>query len=798
MKKTRNLLITIPAAGLLLTACGGGSGGGDSTAPPQPTNAAPTISGNPADSISAGSTYSFTPTASDPDGDTLTFSIENQPMWASFDTATGELSGTPFAANIGTTENVRISVSDGAATTDLTAFSLMVTPQKLSMANFAPGGDTFPTDDGYRSVGTLTMDTGERTQVFEDADLTLAFDEEGNLLELFGETSLPPVIADNVAVNAGIEAFVQMMSGAEISADPTFGIQLPDDINYFVYFLDAGVSLSVTNPVDPTIINVENFEVPIVEGQIHIISDPTDTMLYRYGELNGTGVGFGESYNRLLRYEPIQTFDGLVSFSGDSVERGTLNFGLKGGVELLEVEGYRVVREPTFSDIDWADPLNSPFQHRTGVNGIANFGLSVLNVGVFDFADVSLSAQFAVEPLAAEAAWSFTVDVGAEQEDTWVPDWFHILPRGGFNGNARFDSIGNFFFDIGGTFESRLPAGDLAGRIEASNDGVVFEGSTTGEGERLIMSLEFANSETIGRIEYPNNFEQSLQNDVSESLDRELARIDDSIADLEQATADYELEVSLRGLREALPPMMDAAVATAQGIPGAVYSAARSSALSTMRNTCRTVIVRVCLDDVAPANAIADSVATTARNAASSNVAPHIAAMQNLKARALEDDDEALRAALQAALSEAYNRRSYDYTITVRQRIDAGPFDQTFTLYNQRFRRDILSTSDAASVAEARDNVPLIQETSDRRIAAQDIVDNLPIRENVEQTKQDVDNGLSVLPVPSGFGYIASGSSYSAFVTINGTDYVTELNLLNPLEALQAGADAVADLLVDD
>ena len=39
---------------------------------------------------------SFVPTASDVDaGDALTYSITNQPSWASFSTSTGELSGTP-------------------------------------------------------------------------------------------------------------------------------------------------------------------------------------------------------------------------------------------------------------------------------------------------------------------------------------------------------------------------------------------------------------------------------------------------------------------------------------------------------------------------------------------------------------------------------------------------------------------------------------------------------------------------------------------------------------------------------
>jgi hypothetical protein len=92
-----------------------------------PPNRVPTISGSPPTSVSAGTAYSFAPTASDPDGDALTFSVSNLPAWASFDTATGRLSGTPAAQHVGTTTGILISVDDGhQATASLAAFNLTV------------------------------------------------------------------------------------------------------------------------------------------------------------------------------------------------------------------------------------------------------------------------------------------------------------------------------------------------------------------------------------------------------------------------------------------------------------------------------------------------------------------------------------------------------------------------------------------------------------------------------------------------------------------------------------------------
>ena len=96
------------------------------TVPPPATNRAPTIAGTPPTTATVGQTYSFTPVGDDEDDDTLTFSIQNKPAWATFTTATGQLTGRPISANVGTTSNITITVTDGSASTALPAFNLTV------------------------------------------------------------------------------------------------------------------------------------------------------------------------------------------------------------------------------------------------------------------------------------------------------------------------------------------------------------------------------------------------------------------------------------------------------------------------------------------------------------------------------------------------------------------------------------------------------------------------------------------------------------------------------------------------
>jgi hypothetical protein len=104
------------------------SGGGGGTS----GNSAPKIGGSPVTTASVGKSYSFQPSASDPNGDKLTFSIRNKPGWAGFSTSTGRLYGTPSSSSTGTFSNIVISASDGKVSTSLPGFSIFVSSSSSS------------------------------------------------------------------------------------------------------------------------------------------------------------------------------------------------------------------------------------------------------------------------------------------------------------------------------------------------------------------------------------------------------------------------------------------------------------------------------------------------------------------------------------------------------------------------------------------------------------------------------------------------------------------------------------------
>ena len=114
-------------------------------AAPAVVNKAPAISGSPSTSVNQDSSYAFQPSASDPEGQSLSFSVANKPAWASFDATTGKLSGTPCAADVGTYAAITISVTDGTNSVALPAYALTVTQAvngQITVAWTAPQQNT--------------------------------------------------------------------------------------------------------------------------------------------------------------------------------------------------------------------------------------------------------------------------------------------------------------------------------------------------------------------------------------------------------------------------------------------------------------------------------------------------------------------------------------------------------------------------------------------------------------------------------------------------------------------------------
>jgi hypothetical protein len=125
-KMSRQMILGLLVA-VILSGCVDGGGSTGSSSATTTVAAGPTISGTPLTSVVGGNAYSFTPATTNPSGAALTFNVKNAPSWATFNSATGELLGTPTAADVGTYANITIGVGDGTTSVSLRAFQIAVT-----------------------------------------------------------------------------------------------------------------------------------------------------------------------------------------------------------------------------------------------------------------------------------------------------------------------------------------------------------------------------------------------------------------------------------------------------------------------------------------------------------------------------------------------------------------------------------------------------------------------------------------------------------------------------------------------
>ncbi|MDH5694501.1 MAG: putative Ig domain-containing protein, partial [Gammaproteobacteria bacterium] len=180
-------------------------------------NRAPTISGTPVSSIMVDEKYRFFPSASDEDGDTLSFSSENFPNWLSVNEITGEVHGTPAVNEIGTYTSLKLIVSDSRDSAVLT-FNVTVT----ETPNNAPTISGTPANSIIEGANYSFVPT------FGDADNdTLSFSSENfpawlNVNALTGEVHGTPA-AMNVGSYTNLKLIV---SDGRDSAALTFSVNV--------------------------------------------------------------------------------------------------------------------------------------------------------------------------------------------------------------------------------------------------------------------------------------------------------------------------------------------------------------------------------------------------------------------------------------------------------------------------------------------------------------------------------------------------------------------------------------------
>ena len=110
-------------------------------------------------------TLAFTISATDPDGDTLTYSASNLPLGATFDPATRAFFWTPGDSQAGVYANVHFQVSDGSVTD---AEDITITVSDRNQADVNSDGAVNSLD--MIRVGQHWNETGTAGWILEDVN----------------------------------------------------------------------------------------------------------------------------------------------------------------------------------------------------------------------------------------------------------------------------------------------------------------------------------------------------------------------------------------------------------------------------------------------------------------------------------------------------------------------------------------------------------------------------------------------------------------------------------------------------
>src|SRR5688572_941145 len=178
----------------------------------QTANRPPTLTGTVTPTGVVGTWYSFKPYARDPDGNTLTFRIQNKPAWASFNTTNGRLNGWPVA---GTYSNVIISVSDGTVSRSLAAATIRITgttPPPPPPPSTGTLSERYPGDVGI---------AGDPAVVFHDPYEDASPSNLGNRYQTITNLAGVSLVSDKHAKSRGAKS-VRLSAGASSEATALF------------------------------------------------------------------------------------------------------------------------------------------------------------------------------------------------------------------------------------------------------------------------------------------------------------------------------------------------------------------------------------------------------------------------------------------------------------------------------------------------------------------------------------------------------------------------------------------------
>jgi hypothetical protein len=324
---------------------------------------------------------------------------------------------------------------------------------------------------------------------------------------------------------------------------------------------------------------------------------------------------------------------------------------------------------------------------------------------------------------------------------SWWPAFLPVRPLTGLATTARVESDGRFQVRLAGQYGWSFPAGRqpmVGASFDLTEQSMTLTGTIMADSAtELRVGGRVTAASTTLTVVPPQALLDQISKDVNARVLPQISTAQKAWDDLQKATADYEFELSLRGVRRLIPGIVDV---SKQGITTGI-----NSALSEHEGRFYYGALRGLVNSFAQ---------------------PYYDQLDSLKVRAARGDNAATRAALEQALRAVAANKvlRFSHTVSVLGQV----------LWSASFERRIMSDAQANQLILAADNIDRIPATSNVMISMRQIYDRIPTKQIFEQVRDDINDGVLRMVRIDEMGMVVSHAAqptFSLYARMGGRRY---------------------------
>lgn len=625
----------------------------------------------------------------------------------------------------------------------------------IKREDVTPTGDNITElEDGFRiEEGLLSIMVGQKELKLVGISAEVRFCEEGYLKSLNGQVSIPSP-TDCLSFGDLIRTDIGYFPGEYINTQFELDFPLQADQSFFVFYISTnlGVEICTGGEEDSRPVSIS---IPGSSGQLLYILNHSDPFYFIEVEHELVGrIGLAESAQGNILYTPLQPIPEMPAFACNSYI--STDFDI---YELIGVKGDLYQNQSFLKQLSQDNPFDFNVEqgYKAGVNGELSLGFAIgpdssiiSELMSFNIPLGEASAAITAVPnVDSQLVTRAFINTRIDPDDSWWPAFIPAKP------NAEMDVIGyvqkggEFYFVLRGEMGLQTTANDndlvrIAAELQLDNEQLLLRGELDGPRDGWAIQSTINLDESEVSVEIPENLIENLSFSVTAELDQMIFQIDSLNHLFSEAEENFAFELSLRGLRGAIPQI----TATAKDkIDEAIADAKRR-----VRPIVTGRIPRNYKLCTSPYNAIYTWIDGIAR--------PYYQVINQLnEAVAPELTDEATRTLLGDALESllAKKRISAAKTFSFKvgpKRLRCRNITSRTVSARVSFSADVLTSDQISKLEQAIANLQYIQPAADEVTRIGDIVGELPPREIHLDLKVEIETGAQPIPQLDKVGYI--------------------------------------------